>query len=286
MTAGPRRAVLALDNSGTLSRTDVADLQLVVGEDWERPVPEMNDGQAVALVSIDDDHLSAFETDRSIGEVVADKDVDLYVSLSTVECSTERARAALLEDTTVDARSLVECVDIAIERTEARSDLKRGHASSAAGAQIVVDLDGGRVVRLIGYTSSPVPEAGAVVSRTATAGFEPHLVSGDTASILHRVAQTVGIQDRNVHAYQTPEGKGETVRRLRETTGLPVVMVGDHVHDRFAFEAADLGVFLDHEEVPVARAALAPHADRELDELADLPDVLAEWLATSATTDE
>lgn len=278
--------MLALDNSGTLSRTEVADLQLVGGERWERPVPEMNDGQAVALVSIGDDHLRAFETDRSIGEVIADLDVDLYVSLSTVECSTERARAALLKETTVDARSLVECVDIAIERTEARTNLEGDHASTAAGAQIVVDLDGGCVVRLIGYTSSPVPEAGAVVSRTSTAGFEPHLVSGDTASILHRVAQTVGVNDRNIHAYQTPPGKGETVRRLRETTGLPVVMVGDHVNDRFAFEAADLGVFLDREEFPAARAALAPHADLELDELADLPDVLSAWLSTRATTDE
>lgn len=276
MADPPRRAVLAFDNSGTLSRTTVVEDQVVPGERWARPVPELDDGTAVALVSIDQDHLGAFATDRSVGPVVSSGDVPLYVSLSTVECTAERVREALVADTETPARSLVACVEAAVERTDGDpgSVGEGGIETAAAGTQLVVDLDGGRVVRVIGYTATPLAAAREVVDWASSAGFEPHIVSGDTAHVLRRVASEVGIDGRNVHAYQTPAGKGTTIDSLREKAGLPAVMVGDHVNDRFAFEAADVAVFVDDRGYETARSMLDPVADVTVTNLSALPGVL------------
>lgn len=276
MTDPPRRAVLALDNTGTLSRPTVVNRQVVPGDGWERPVPEMDDGVAAALVSVDQAHIGAFATDGSVGGVVAAGDVPLYVSLSTVECPTDRARTALAADANTPARSVVDCVQAALDRTEGDpgSSDERALETAAAGAQFVVDLDRGRVVRVIGYTSLPLPNARTVVERAKAAGFEPHIVSGDSAHVLRRVSAAVGIDVENVHAYQTPAGKADSVERLRERTGLPVAMVGDHVNDRWAFEAADVAVFVDGDGDETARAVLGPVADVTVADLTALPDAL------------
>ncbi len=67
------------------------------------------------------------------------------------------------------------------------------------------------------------------------------LVTGDRVSVAEEVGRQIGA-DR-VYAEQSPEGKLEVVRSIREQPELtPVVMVGDGVNDAPALALADIGI--------------------------------------------
>ena len=67
------------------------------------------------------------------------------------------------------------------------------------------------------------------------------VVTGDRAAVAEEVGRQLGV-DR-VYAEQSPEGKLDVVRALREQRELtPVVMVGDGVNDAPALALADVGI--------------------------------------------
>ena len=67
------------------------------------------------------------------------------------------------------------------------------------------------------------------------------MVTGDRAAVAEEVGRQLGV-DR-VYAEQSPEGKLDVVRALREQPELtPVVMVGDGVNDAPALALADVGI--------------------------------------------
>jgi len=67
------------------------------------------------------------------------------------------------------------------------------------------------------------------------------VVTGDRAAVAEEVGRQIGA-DR-VYAEQSPEGKLDVVRALREQRELtPVVMVGDGVNDAPALALADVGI--------------------------------------------
>ena len=67
------------------------------------------------------------------------------------------------------------------------------------------------------------------------------VVTGDRTAVAEEVGRQLGV-DR-VYAEQSPEGKLDVVRSLREQRELtPVIMVGDGVNDAPALALADVGI--------------------------------------------
>lgn len=261
--------VLALDNSGTLSTNTAVGTALVSDIEWASSVPNAPvERGRLALISVDHDSLSCLRVDRPLGEVLAEHDVSLYLALSNCDATLDEARDVVLAEET-SARKLW------MQTKRAAEQLSENDQEQVPGAQIVVDISAGRALRFIGYVATPKPDARDIVKWARDRGYQPHIVSGDTATILQQVADSVGVDGANIHPYQSPEQKARTIRQLRDHLGVPVVMVGDYVNDRFAFKAADVAVFIDDEEDEMVREVLAPRADYQIPDLKALPSVLS-----------
>ena len=108
-------------------------------------------------------------------------------------------------------------------------------------AKILVGVDG-RLAGAIVMGDSLREDAREIVARLRSVGVT-HIavVTGDRAAVAEQVGRQLGV-DR-VYAEQSPEGKLEVVRTLREWRELtPVVMVGDGVNDAPALALADAGI--------------------------------------------
>lgn len=267
-------AVVAFDNSGTLSETTVVDETLASGYDWLKSVPAAPEKRGTfALVNVGFEELDRFRTDDSLGSVLDDHDVPLRLALSNADFPVDRAREALLASDGVPARTVADQVDRAAATAREQGRVIPESDALPAGAQAVVDVTDGTVVRIVGYTATPIAAAPAVVEWVIENGHVPHIVSGDATGILQSVAEAVGIPSGNVHAYQSADDKRETIESLGDDR--PVVMVGDFVNDRFAFEVADVAVFIDDgSEDERVRERMEPLADASIDALSELPTTL------------
>jgi heavy metal translocating P-type ATPase len=112
---------------------------------------------------------------------------------------------------------------------------------TAGLARVMVAVDG-RAAGLVIMGDRLRPDAREMIDALRAAGIQRvAMVTGDRAAIAEPIGRRVGL-DR-VYADQTPEGKLDVVRSMRERPELrPVVMVGDGVNDAPALALADVGV--------------------------------------------
>ena len=108
-------------------------------------------------------------------------------------------------------------------------------------AKILVGVDG-RLAGAIVMGDSLRDDAREIVGRLRSVGVKRiAVVTGDRAAVAEEVGRQLGV-DR-VYAEQSPEGKLDVVRALRDQRELtPVVMVGDGVNDAPALALADVGI--------------------------------------------
>jgi Cu2+-exporting ATPase len=100
------------------------------------------------------------------------------------------------------------------------------------------------------------PDAQAVITYFQSQGKQVILLSGDAPGIVHRMADTLGIND--AHGGMLPQQKLEFVQQL-QSVGARVVMVGDGMNDAAVLRAADVSFAMG------SGAALAQsHADAVL----------------------
>ena len=113
--------------------------------------------------------------------------------------------------------------------------------SDLGKAKILVGVDG-RLAGAVVMGDSLREDAPELVARLRSVGVRHvAVVTGDRATVAEEVGRQLGV-DR-VYADQSPEGKLDVVRSLREQRELtPVVMVGDGVNDAPALALADVGI--------------------------------------------
>ncbi|GAA3876324.1 heavy metal translocating P-type ATPase [Streptomyces lacrimifluminis] len=111
-------------------------------------------------------------------------------------------------------------------------------AEAAAHTAVLVEIDG-RPVAVLAVGDSLRPSSDHAVLQLQVLGIEPILVTGDSPTAAHAVAEQVGIEE--VHAGITPEGKADIVARL-QAEGRRVAVIGDGVNDAAALASADLGI--------------------------------------------
>lgn|GEM_PF-5264724 len=260
---------VVFDNSGTLSEVVVEVAPVVTDGLVTDRVPDVPPEHPVALVSVGRQSFGAFDVPDPLGTVVAREAPELHVAYANVETDTDTARAAIEADDAASARTV--CEQVAAIR--ARIDAEYPHwRDPPVGVQLVVDLAGGRIERVVGYTTVPLDAGAAVVEAVRADGFDPHIVSGDATHILRAVAAAVGIPLDDVHPYQSPQDKADTIRYLQDRTPTPVVMIGDYVNDVHAFRVAHHAIYVRDPDRTYEELAAA--ADIVIDDLADVVDAI------------
>jgi Cd2+/Zn2+-exporting ATPase len=110
----------------------------------------------------------------------------------------------------------------------------------AEGQTTVVIRRAGSFIGVIALADEPRALAGEVMQRLRAQGIERLvMLTGDNASVAHRIAERIGITD--VRAELMPGDKFKVVRELEHERGV-IAMIGDGVNDAPALAAATVGV--------------------------------------------
>jgi len=113
--------------------------------------------------------------------------------------------------------------------------------ADAGLARVLIGVDG-RLAGVVVMADTLREDALELAGALHAAGVERvAMVTGDRREVAERIAAEAGLDD--VYAEQSPEGKLDVVRAVRDDPALaPVVMVGDGVNDAPALALADVGI--------------------------------------------
>lgn len=275
VVTGPHRGTVVFDNSGTLSRVVMASTDLVEDGHVDGSVPDVDPVSPVALVSLGGAEYSAYDTTDPFGAVVERLHPPLHVALWNTPVRTPAVRAALEAERSVAASVVTDQLAAITDRLAADHP---EWPELPLGIQVVVDIDGKRVERVIAYTTEPLPEGARTVKAVQEAGFVPHIVSGDAAHILEAVATAVDLPLDNVHPYQSAADKAATIEQLKATDSEPLIMVGDYVNDVDAFAAADYAIYVRDSDRTFD--ALLATADAVIEDVTAVPETIESLLTT------
>ncbi|WP_307787775.1 heavy metal translocating P-type ATPase [Mycolicibacterium sp. S2-37] len=168
-------------------------------------------------------------------------------------------------------RGAVDGRQVAVTGADEYRRLAAVRAVEDTGATVVVVLEEGRPVGVIGLTDRLRPDAAAAVAAlTELTERAPILLTGDSDTVARRVAAQVGIPE--VHAGLLPDGKVAAIRRLQEA-GEQVLIVGDGINDAPAMAAADTSIAMGLRGADLSIETADAVTVR--DELLSVPAVLA-----------
>jgi Cu2+-exporting ATPase len=105
---------------------------------------------------------------------------------------------------------------------------------------LLVAVDGA-IAAVAALGDSLRPEAAQVIQRLRERGWSIHVLSGDHPHIVRQIGAALGLPAENCWGAISPEAKLDAIRRF-QTSGKPVIMVGDGVNDAAALAAADVGI--------------------------------------------
>ena len=112
-------------------------------------------------------------------------------------------------------------------------------AAESAGRTVLIVAVDGELRGAIVVCDTVKPTSAEAVTRFASLGLTPVLLTGDNAGAAGAVGAELGITD--VRSGVTPQGKLDVIRALQAGNRV-VAMVGDGVNDAAALAAADLGI--------------------------------------------
>ncbi|GAD94146.1 cation transport ATPase [Paecilomyces variotii No. 5] len=104
-----------------------------------------------------------------------------------------------------------------------------------------------RPLAIYGLSGTIRPEAAEVLNQLRSKRMTLHLLSGDNAPSVSRIASTLGLDRQNVHANCQPEDKATYIRKLQSSDPkTKVCFIGDGTNDAPALSQADLGICMSN----------------------------------------
>lgn len=275
--AAPKRPIIALDNTGTISDSTVVSVDTLTEKEVDEPLTERSsaDGEC-CLVTLNHQLLSSLETTDSLGTVVGADVSDYYISLTNADVRRSDIQKILAE-TDVTARRITQCAHRVWQK---HTNTSRRPAFSAStlpvSAQLVIDTDIGAIVQIKGHAATPTSDGDSIAHELMADGHEIHIVSGDAMPVLENVREELCLSSLQLHAYQSAASKAETVRQLSENSRRPVIMIGDYINDRLAFNAADYAIFVNNDPTPFT-SCLSKHANKTVSSITEVPQACVRW---------
>ncbi|KAL1879489.1 hypothetical protein Plec18167_003946 [Paecilomyces lecythidis] len=103
------------------------------------------------------------------------------------------------------------------------------------------------LLAIYGLSGTIRPEAAEVLNQLRSKKITLHLLSGDNAPSVSRVASTLGLDRQNVHSNCQPEDKATYIRKLQSSDPkTKVCFIGDGTNDAPALSQADLGICMSN----------------------------------------
>ena len=139
----------------------------------------------------------------------------------------------------IGVSGVVDGTQIRVSRPGSNGEADRS-VRKQPGTAVEVAWDG-RVRGLIVMSDAVKPTSAPAVAELIRMGVTPVLLTGDRATVAHKVAEEVGIAGADVIAEVLPTQKAAVIERLA-AAGKRVAMVGDGVNDAVALATADIGM--------------------------------------------
>jgi Cu2+-exporting ATPase len=112
---------------------------------------------------------------------------------------------------------------------------------SSSGLSLFTVTLAGQPIAFFGLADTPRPEVGPLIAELVQRGKQVMIMSGDTPSAVHRLADIVGVPSSNVFAAHTPEDKDTAIVAM-QAQGQRVCFIGDGTNDAPALSHADVSL--------------------------------------------
>ena len=222
-------------------------------------------GRALVVPQLDPKEVMGTPPEMPLSIFFRGREKNVRISCSSTKVS-EREVIPVLLSSTVEVRTLQETLGAVCARCP------RFYYTTG----LIVDVEVGKVTHSISTGGRPFPALEAVLKELDGMGADIYVASGDSMRSLSKLTRCRGIKEYRIFPTSQPRQKEEIVKSLKNDYRF-VVMVGDGLNDRYALEAADLGV-LTVQQDSRPRAELIEAADEVIDDMRKLPGLLRDRL--------
>jgi P-type E1-E2 ATPase len=264
--------IVALDNTGTISQSTVITQSAVGAEDIDKPISAYNSSKRrLALITLDHEKIEKIEAKKHLGPIETPITSDFHIAIANHDPSIFRIHRAL-KKADIPAQTILDLAQQTYgEHTNSTTESTEPVSSLPVSIQLVVDIDNSKLIGFRGHTATPTESGIKTVHNLSAAGYELHIVSGDSLPVLQHLRERVSIQSLEVHPYQSATDKATTLSRLSQRAS-SLLMAGDYINDLHAFDAADYAVFIDSGDALAAEHLLS-HTDETVSSISKVPQI-------------
>lgn len=271
---GPSQKVpiVALDNTGTISQSTVITQSAVGAEDIDKPVSTYNSSKRrLALITVDHKKLQKIESKEHLGPIETPNTSDFHIAIANHDPSLFKIQQ-VLKKADIPAQTIINLAQQTYgEHTNSTTESTESVSSLPVSVQLVVDIDNSKLIGFRGHAATPTENGIKTVHNLSAAGYEIHIVSGDSLPVLQHLRERVSVQSLEVHPYQSAIDKATTLRQLSQRAS-SLLMAGDYINDLHAFDAADYAVFIDTGDALAAEHLLS-HTDETVSSISKVPQI-------------
>jgi cation transport ATPase len=262
--------IVALDNTGTISKSTVITQSAVGAEDIDKPVSAYDPSERrLALVTVDHKKLEQLDINKQLSVIETPVTSSFHIAISNHEVSFSEVQK-ILKKTDTPAQIIIDIVQQTYkEHTNATTRPTGAVSSLPVSVQLVVDIDSAKLVGFRGHAATPTEDGIKTVHNLSAAGYELHIVSGDSLPVLEHLRKRLSMPSLEVHPYQSATDKATTIRQLSQRAS-SLLMAGDYLNDLHAFDAADYAVFIDTGDA-LAADHLPSHTNETVSSISEVP---------------
>jgi soluble P-type ATPase len=223
-------------------------------------------GRALVIPQLDPEEVMETPPEMPLSIFFRDRDRDVKISCSSTPVSEDEVLSVLLS-------SEVEVSNLQETLTAVCAHCPRFYYTTG----LIVDVMAGKVTHSISTGGIPFPALEIVLKELEGMGADIYVASGDSMRSLSCLTRCKWIKEERIYPASKPRQKEVIVKSLKNDYGL-VVMVGDGLNDRYALEAANLGVLtVQQDSRPTTE--LIEAADEVIDDIRKLPGLVRDRLS-------
>lgn len=223
-------------------------------------------GRALMIPQLDPEEIMGTPPEMPLRVFFRGRERNIKISCSSTPVSEEEAVSILLRSE-VEVANLQETLKTVCARCP-------GFYYTTG---LIVDAEDAMVTHSISTGGRPFPALDAVLRELEGAGADIYVASGDSMRSLSRLTKCSGIKEDRIYPASKPRQKEDIVKSLKNAYRM-VVMVGDGLNDRYALEAADLGVLTVQQDTRPT-AELVGSADEIIDDIRKLPGLVRDQIS-------